>query len=166
MQSGPGSEEEAAELRPPASQPSAEAGARDLEDCCRPHRNTPPAQLHAPSPSLPRPRPGGRAAGGQSARGGCGAAAWRSSCKAKPTTVSPRCRGVRVRVRAEAENDPRTSVGATKAMIGEVRMATSVLGFFVVLKGTRTGPVGHWPRAWDSGAPAAWESRELLRRRH
>lgn len=79
--------------------------------------------------------------------------------------MSPRCLGVRVRVRADAENNPRTSAGATKATIGEVRVATSVLGFFVVLKGTRIGPVGHWLRSWDSGAPAAWESRELLGRR-
>lgn len=53
--------------------------------------------------------------------------------------------------RAEAEEIPRITAGAIKVETGVDRAATSVLGFFVAPRATRTSPRGHWPRVWDSG---------------
>lgn len=104
LQFGRGSEEAAAALRPHHTQERRRAQGI--------WSSGPPARTSTLPDAAPRPLPFAWLAWPR--RPGVRSGAWsRGSCRARPPTVSPRRRGARVRarVRAEAENQPRTSAG-------------------------------------------------------
>lgn len=65
-----------------------------------------------------------------------------------------------------AQRIPEPPRGATKPAIGAVLVATSVVGFFVAPRGTRTRVGGALAARLGLGGAIGPESRELLRWRH